>query len=101
MMGRWLFALGGLLVWTAHFLGVYLIASLAHLSGGAAHWAMIWLAYSAACVVTAIALTWTAARRMRARDRSEGALHLLDQLAVTGGGVGVVAIVWQSLPGLV
>jgi hypothetical protein len=99
-MGRWLFALGGLLVWTGHFLGVYLIASLAHLSGGGPHWTWIWSGFSIACVVTAVALAGAAARRARRREPSDGASQLLDQLAVIGGGLASVAIIWQSLPAL-
>ena len=52
--------LGGLIVWTVHFMGVYAIASLADVVSRAddPNWRMVGLAFSGACALIAIALTW-------------------------------------------
>ena len=100
-MRRWAWMLGGLIVWTVHFMGVYAIASLADVVSRADDfgWRMTGLAFSAACVLAALAITAVAARRVRRRaDPSTG---FGDQLALLGGGVAAVAIVWQALPTLI
>lgn len=97
-MGRWIWMLGGLIVWTIHFMGVYAIASLADVVSRADNltWRMIGLAFSGVCVLAALAITVAAARRVRrSADPSAG---FGDQLALLGGGVATVAIVWQALP---
>ena len=100
-MRRWTWMLGGLIVWTIHFMGVYAIASLGDVVSRADDpmWRMVGLAFSAACLLAATALVMTAARRVRRRtDPSTG---FGDQLAVLGGGVAAVAIAWQALPTLI
>ncbi|MBA3050234.1 hypothetical protein [Brevundimonas sp.] len=97
-MGRWAWMLGGLIVWTIHFMGVYAIASLADVVSRADDppWRMTGLAFSGACALAALALAAVAARRLR---QSPGpAVGFGDQLAVLGGGLATVAIVWQALP---
>lgn len=97
-MRRWVWMLGGLIVWTIHFMGVYAIASLADVVSRADDfaWRMAGLAFSAACVAATAALTAAAARRVR--RPSDPPARFGDQLALLGGGVATVAIVWQALP---
>ena len=97
-MRRWAWMLGGLIVWTVHFMGVYGIASLADVVSRADDptWRMTGLAFSAACLLTALVLAGWAARRLR--GRADPSTRFGDQLALLGGGVATVAIVWQALP---
>ena len=97
-MGRWVWMLGGLIVWAIHFMGVYAIASLADVVSRAddAGWRMIGLAFSAFCLLAAVVFTIAAARRSRRVAAS--AVGFGDQLAVLGGGLAAVAIAWQALP---
>lgn len=96
-MGRWGWMLGGLIVWTIHFMGVYAIASLGDVVSRADDpiWRMIGLAFSGICTLATLALTAVAARRLR-RPPAPGRFE--DQLAMLGGGVATMAIVWQALP---
>ena len=97
-MRRWAWMLGGLIVWTIHFMGVYAIASLADVVSRAddAAWRMAGLGFSVACLLAALILAGLAARRLHRRtDPSTG---FGDQLALMSGGVAAVAIVWQALP---
>ena len=57
-MRRWAWMLGGLIVWTVHFMGVYAIASLADVVSRADDplWRMIGLAFSGACLFAALGL---------------------------------------------
>ena len=100
-MGRWLWMLGGLIVWAVHFMGVYAIASLGDVVSEADDpvWRMTGLAFSGVCLLAALGLTFLAGRRLGEADTP--AVGFGDQLAVMGGGVAVVAIAWQALPTLV
>ncbi len=100
-MPRWAWMLGGLIVWTVHFMGVYAIASLADVVSRADDpaWRMIGLGFSAACLLAAVILTVFAARQ--ARRPADPAAGFGNQLALLGGGVATVAIVWQALPTLI
>ena len=77
-MRRWAWMTGGLIVWFVHFMGVYAIASLADVVSRADEfgWRMTGLAFSAASVLSALAIT--AAGAATASSSS--------------------AIVWQALP---
>lgn len=96
-MRAWLWMLGGLIVWTVHFFGVYTIASTADVYAAADDfgWRMGGLAFSAACLIASLALLAMAVRRVRATAA------LSDQLAALGAGTAAIAIVWQALPNLV
>lgn len=100
-MRRWAWMMSGLIVWFVHFMGVYAIASLADVVSEADDfgWRMVGLAFSALCVLAALAMTGWAARR--ARRPADPAARFGDQLALLGGGVAAVAIVWQALPTLI
>lgn len=97
-MWRWAWMLGGLIVWTVHFMGVYAIASLADVVSEAddLRWRMTGLGFSAACLLAALAIAAWAGRRLRRRTDPSAAFG--DQLALLGAGVAAVAIVWQALP---
>lgn len=99
-MGRWLFMLGGLILWLVHFLGVYVIASLADVVATADDpaWRMAGLAFSAVCVLGAVALLLHAVGRL---GRPAGGSLLIAQLAATGALLALIAIVWQALPTVV
>ncbi|MDY6923242.1 MAG: hypothetical protein SWI22_04690 [Pseudomonadota bacterium] len=102
-MGRWIWMLGGLIVWTIHFMGVYAIASLADVVSRADDltWRMIGLGFSGVCLLAGLGLTVAAARRVRRAAAAEPPEGFGDQLALLGGGVSSVAIVWQALPTLI
>lgn len=100
-MRRWIWMLGGLIVWTIHFTGVYGIASLADVVSRADDpvWRMAGLGFSGVCALAALVLTVVAGRRSRRSSGCGGGF--VDQLAALGGGVATVAIVWQALPTVV
>lgn len=100
-MGRWIWMLAGLIVWTVHFMGVYAIASLADVVSRADDLTgrMIALVFSGVCVLAALAITLAAGRRLR--RPADAVAGFGDQLALLGGGVATVAIVWQALPTII
>ena len=97
-MRRWAWMTGGLIVWFVHFMGVYAIASLADVVSRADDpaWRMTALAFSGVCLLAALAITGWAVGRLR--RRTDPATAFGDQLALLGGGVAAVAVVWQALP---
>ena len=99
-MRAWAWMLGGLILWAAHFLGVYAIASVADVVATADDpaWRMAGLGFSAICVLAGVALGLIALRCLR---RAEGEVSgFRRELAVLGFGVAVVAMIWQALPTL-
>ena len=97
-MKAWAWMLGGLTLWGFHFLGVYLIASVADVAAEADHpaWRMAALGFSGVCVLAGAGLGLTAVRRAR---RAEGeAPGFRREIAALGFGVAVVAMIWQALP---
>lgn len=99
-MRAWAWMLGGLVLWGVHFLGVYLIASVADVVATADDpaWRMAGLGFSAVCVLAGAALGLVALRRLR---KAEGEVSgFRRELAVLGFGVAVVAMIWQALPTL-
>ena len=97
-MRAWAWMLGGLVLWGVHFLGVYLIASVADVVATADDpaWRMAGLGFSVLCVLAGAALGLIAANRLR-RAREE-APRFRWELAALGFGLAVVAMVWQALP---
>lgn len=95
-MSRWFAMLGGLLVWAAHFLGLYLIASAADVWTTAdspmSRW--IGLAFSLACLGAVAVLTLIFARRPIDGE----AARWERRIAITGAMVAAVAIIWQMAP---
>jgi hypothetical protein len=94
----WAWMLGGLTLWGFHFLGVYLIASVADVVAEADHpvGRMIGLGFSVVCVLAGAGLGLIALRRVR---RAEGEVpRFRREIAALGFGVAVVAMIWQALP---
>lgn len=98
-MRTWVWMLSGLLIWAAHFLGVYTVSSLADVVSRADDpaWRAVALGFSGVCIAALTVLLVLATRRLR-RD-GEGS-RLSDQLAALGAGLSLVAVVWQALPTL-
>lgn len=96
-MRAWIWMLGGLIVWTIHFFGVYTIASAADVYATADDfgWRMGGLGFSAVCLIASLVLLAVAVRRVRAIPA------LADQLAALGAGTAAIAIIWQALPNLI
>lgn len=100
-MRRWAFTLLGLIIWAAHFLGVYAIASLADVVSHADDppWRLGVLAFSLVCGLAALGAGGAAVRQLRRTDRAEPG-RFMDELAAVGAGIAFLAIVWQALPAL-
>jgi hypothetical protein len=96
-MPRWSYVLGGLLVWTVHFSGLYAVASLEAETPASdeALWLSVAGALSLACATSCAALAAMAWRRLK--RRGTGGMVMLDQLALLGAGLAFVAIAWQSV----
>ena len=99
-MRRWAFALGGLIIWAAHFAGTYAIASLTALGVGETQARLMAVALSVACLIAAAMILASATRRLR-RQKSEDSSVFMHQLAALGAGGALLAIVWQTLPFLI
>lgn len=104
-MRAWFFLLGGWLVWTAHFAGAYLIASLFDVAGDASapgsRWAVGVL--TLACLVANGVLLLMALRPppfLRQHPDAELA-GLLRSVGGLGAALSAAAVVWQGLPALV
>lgn len=100
-MARWTFLVGGLLIWAAHFLGVYLIASVADVAEGsdAPAWRMAGLGFSLLCLLAVVMFGVFAWRR---RDDARMAhWDFARSVALTGSGVALIGVIYQTLPLLV
>ena len=92
-MRFWALATGGLLVWAAHFLGLYLLASVADVArDDAGAWRGVGLTFSLACLAVAAGLGLNALIRSRARsdDATQGIGLALQAGAAAIGAVGVI-----------
>ncbi len=92
--------LGGLIVWTIHFLGVYVIASVGDVAADADHplsRAAVGV-FTVVCLMAAGGLTVMAARRWR---RGGDEMGFTDIIAATGGAISAISILWQGLPAVV
>ena len=98
-MRRWFYLLGGLLLWSAHFVGVYAIGSLAAIRPIEEDmaWRIVLLVFSVACAVGAVLLAVTAGLLSAVGDASQ---RFLSRVAAMGAAVSAVAIVFQTLPAL-
>ena len=99
-MKRWGYMLGGLIVWTVHFLGVYVIASVGDVAADADHplsRAAVGV-FTLVCLIAAAGLTVVAARRWR---RGGDEMGFENAIAATGGAVAAISILWQGLPAVV
>jgi hypothetical protein len=100
-MRAWLFMLGGLVIWASHFLGVYLIASVADLvdEADAAAARRTVGGFTLLCAAAAAAIGLGAWRR--SRDDSDPVSRFTDWLAAASGAFAMIAVLWQGLPALV
>lgn len=99
-MKRWGYILGGLIVWTVHFLGVYVIASVGDVAADADHplSRVAVGAFTVLCLIAAGGLTIVAARRWRRGGEDMGFENVI---AATGGAIAAISILWQGLPAVV
>lgn len=103
-MIRWLFLLGGLLIWAAHFAGVYAIASVADVVASADVPAARLMAggLTAACAAADAALLWLCAALARTpRARQDALTGFMVSVAGLGALLSLAAVVWQGLPALI
>ena len=99
-MRRWLYMLGGLLVWAVHFVGVYAIASIGDVvsNADAPGWRLIGLAFSTVCATLALGLLIHALRRA---NGGTDTIDLANTLARLGALLALISVIWQSLPTVV
>ncbi|MFC5344535.1 hypothetical protein ACETK8_12005 [Brevundimonas staleyi] len=92
-MRDWAIILGGLVVWTLHFLLVYGFASVADVTDPGARrlWAWLGIAGTGLCLS---AIAWIAVEA-RSKRTAQG---LPRALGLGGCTVSGIAVVWQSLP---
>lgn len=94
-MGRWTLALGGLLVWTAHFFLSYGAASIFPGSPVAIVLAIL---VTLAALVAGAALLWLSiVRTRRGADQFE---RWLGWLGAGTASLALIAVLWQGLPAL-
>ena len=96
-MRFWLLMLGGLLIWAAHFIGLYLLSSAADVArDDAAAWNGAGLVFSLICLIAIGGVCLIAVRVLKTRPADDTrAFGLL--LAVAGGALGGIGVVFQSL----
>ena len=96
-MRQWSYLLGGLLIWTADFFGLYIVASL--FPGTAlARWLTGFLTLIALGLL-AVLLRQVMLRARVGRDDTFSVW--LDRLTLLGGALAAVAILYQGLPALI
>lgn len=88
-MKSWLLLLGGMLVWTAHFFGVYAIAEIAPRA-----WPVV------ALTVLAVAADLWLLTRIRWMPVVGSFSGWRRSVAAGGAMLSLVAVVWQGLPAL-
>ena len=96
-IGDVLFALSGLLVWVAHFLVVYVATALLCARGAPGDIVPLVILIATGLAILALALILLRGRR-RLRAESSGR-RLLAALALFGAAIGLVAVIWEALPG--
>lgn len=99
-MQRWLYMLGGLLVWAVHFVGVYVIASIGDVVSSADDptWRLAGLAFSTVCAAVALGLLVQSLRRA---DDGTDTVDLGNTLARFGALLALISVIWQTLPTIV
>lgn len=95
-MREWRMMLGPFLIWAAHFVLVYALASLADIrpASESGLWRTLGLALSLCCIIgLAAVMAW---------GRSSSRFSpLAKRLGLFGGGIALLAVAWQSLPLLI
>jgi len=96
-MRPWLLLLAGPLVWAAHFLALYAIASVAAIQSHA----HLWQRQGAILFVTLAALAILSVALVLVHRRSVDDLSRFRRaISLTGITLAAISIVWQSLPAL-
>lgn len=93
-MRAWTLLLGGLVVWTAHFLALYGIASIFP-GTTIANWLVLPLTLVA--VAALIFLLRRSVVQMASRDSLD---RWMGRLATLGAAISLLAVVWQAIPAL-
>jgi hypothetical protein len=98
MMGRWLFLLGGPLIWAAHFGAIYATASVSHVIAGATggDTRSFIVVISMVCVG---ACAWLITSALR-RPPADALGAFWRNVAAAGAVLAIIAITWQTLPAL-
>ena len=96
-MNRLFVLIGGLVIWAAHFIGLYLISSAADVwfSADAPASRLIALGFSVACLSAASSLAvclWRRRRGFLGYEAWEG------RVGLAGAMVAAIGIVWQTAP---
>jgi hypothetical protein len=94
MKGGWFLLLGGLLVWAAHFLALYIIGE----ALGASRAARVTII---ALSLIAVAADGTIAYHISGRSAETGFERWRRSVVLIGAGLSAIAIVWQTLPVIV
>ncbi|WP_295226859.1 hypothetical protein [uncultured Brevundimonas sp.] len=95
-MRFWLLMLGGLLIWAAHFLGLYLLSSaadVAHRDAGA--WNGTGLIFSLVCLLAITGLCWRSLIALRAKPEPTQAFGL--RIAIAAGLLSGIGVIFQTL----
>lgn len=103
-MRFWLTALGGLTIWAVHFLGLYVLASVADVAWrDAAGGRAAGLVFSLACLacLAAVALAGLSAARGLRRPPSDETRLFGLRMGVAGAVVAGVGVMFQTAPLLV
>lgn len=92
-MRSWFLLLGGLLVWTVHFFGLYAIAEVV---GATATGRGVVLGLTGLCVAADVLILLRAIRI----GVVDGFSRWLRSVAMLGAALSLVAVAWQALPAL-
>ncbi|WP_404415934.1 hypothetical protein [Brevundimonas vesicularis] len=88
--------LGGLLVWAAHFLGLYLLSSAADMArGDAGAWNAGGYVFSLICLMAISALCWKCLMALRAKPKATQAFGL--RIAMSAALLGGIGVIFQTL----
>lgn len=88
-MKSWLILLGGLLVWTVHFFGLYAVAEIAPRA-----WLVI--ALTAVCLAADVWLLLF----IRRLTKDDDFTAWRRSVALAGAGLSLLAVCWQALPAM-
>lgn len=94
-MKRWMWMLGGLIVWAAHFFAIYAAASI--FPGERTANILALLATLGALIVNGLLIRMSLARRKARLDRFDSWTW---RLAASSAAISIIAVIWQGLPAM-
>lgn len=95
-MRFWLLMLGGLLIWAAHFLGLYLLSSAADVArGDAGAFSIAGYVFSLVCLLAIAALCWRSLTALRAKPAPTEAFGL--RVSIAAGLLSGIGVIFQTL----